>query len=66
MAVLLREDLDTLKCPVCQAGPDQHELFVHAKCHPEANVEVGYSQGILTIYCGECHNPIFRIAVAGG
>lgn len=66
MGILLKEDLDALRCPGCGASPDKHEMYVHARCHPQAHLEVGYTNGILTLYCAECQGPVWAIAVAGG
>jgi hypothetical protein len=70
LPVKYRHDLDELTVRGCQI-PDctnhHHEMFLHASCHPVAQLEVSYHMGgILILSCGECHAVVSRIAVAEG
>lgn len=55
------------ECVVCD-GPicvdEEHEVFVRVKCHPEAGLDVAYSQGVVTVSCGECGEEAFSVEVA--
>ena len=62
--LLYRPDLDDLQCsnPFC-THRDEAPLYFHARCHPEADVHVGYAHGILAVCCAECHEIVAAIAV---
>lgn len=65
--ILTRQELDKLKCgnPECTA-PNCKTLYLHSRCHPEAPLDVKYTEGVLTFNCIECEALVVEIAVAPG
>lgn len=66
---LTRVELDRAQCatPGC-THEDHSELFLHARCHMNAGLQVSYSlvTGTLKIACLTCDTPIAVVAVAAG
>lgn len=69
MAVFM-EDLEKMIAKGCQTPGCTHDdhgtLFLQARCHPKADIEVSYTKdsGELLVACAECHKAIVRVAVA--
>lgn len=64
---LTKFDLKDAACsvPGCVGGC-AHTLYLHARCHPSAGLDVCYSKaaGELEIRCKRCAQLVARIAVA--
>lgn len=44
--------------PECDHTSHDTEMFIHARCHMEAGVEVFVQDGWLYIRCAECQKPV--------
>lgn len=62
---LTRADLDTMRCA---NGCDDHPLFLHARCHMDADLTVAYDRetGTLIVQCAVCDKTTAVIAVEKG
>ena len=62
--LLYRPDLDDLRCsnPFCSHRREA-PLYFHARCHPAADMHVGYADGVLAVCCAECHTLVAAVAV---
>lgn len=68
MKPLTRPDLDAVMAhgcgnPHCDHKHTLEPLFLTQRCH-QAHVEVEYFDGVITVSCVECHQPVCKIAVA--
>ena len=63
---LIRADFDRMKCgnPDCNNHGDEHVLFIHPQCHPDAGVEAYYKAGELHFTCLACERPVCPVKVA--
>lgn len=59
---LYKEDVPT-KCshPGCNCGG---EMYIHARCHPDAKLEVYYKSGVLYVRCWDCKTPVADFFIA--
>lgn len=61
---LYRQDLNQMDCdnPLCDSD---HDIFLHAKCHPSSSMKVSYNRGIgcMDILCFKCGNMVVRVRV---
>ena len=65
MEPLTRKYLDRAHCMSPGCTHESHGgLFMHGKCHMDADVEAEYLNGILHIRCAECGNPVADVKVA--
>lgn len=57
------QDLDALECsnPNCT---NEHPLFLHATCHPNAGLAVSYHGGVMTMRCATCSDMLCTVRVA--
>lgn len=68
MKPLTRKELDALtegQCP-CGCGKPysrDNQLSLAAKCHFPTSFKFGYWEGVLTLECAECGQPVCKIAV---
>lgn len=51
--------------PDCKNHTADDPLFVHARCHPRAGVDVSYQygSGVLKVACRECHKNVMQVSV---
>lgn len=60
---LTREKLDQMQCMTPGCLTSHGPLFFHARCHPDAAVEVQYEAGELTVACARCKTVVAVVAV---
>jgi len=69
MKPLTADQLDGMQCstPGCNCGAHDGEMFIHAKCHPSADMEVCYhfTTGQMDIICADCKKLVVSVAVSG-
>src|SRR5215813_14107331 len=62
--LLYRPDLDDLQCSnPLYTHRGEAPLYFHARCHPAADMHVGYADGVLAVTCAECHTLVAAVAV---
>jgi hypothetical protein len=62
-----KEDMDVWRCTVPNCEHRDHSImWIHARCHPEAPVQVCYvkERGVLRVECLKCKRLIVEVAVA--
>lgn len=66
MMILTRAELDqTKRCDECGEVHDTEPMYMTARCHPKAGLEVIYQPGgVLHVHCAKCSQCIALIAVA--
>jgi len=64
--ILYREDFERETCavPGCDCTAHDTEMYIHARCHPDAPTWTIYSDGALRVVCVECERPICEVSVA--
>lgn len=65
---MYREELDEARCggkhPEGHPDCDHNELYAHPACHRDSPTWFVYADGVGTVICAECENPVVKIAIA--
>lgn len=61
---LTQKELERMSCDMPECTEKHGVFHIHPKCHFYANLAASYENGVLSIVCSDCTEPVMQFAIA--